>query len=219
MRGFKTIKLLSVALVSLLMANQGFAWAIGTQVIHSNPQVKDYDDLDFDLNGLSGTLQLGEFDSLLSPAVHAQYATGKANSLNGKVDVNYFEGTATAGQLIYSTSNFVLRGTAGIGIGIADLKVKTEQGTNNTDASFVVIPVGLEANYLVPNTNLSFFGTAGYKWYLDVSDDRIRCADGSVSSDSGYHVCDNKGGFAADTKYPVGKMDGIQFGIGAKLYY
>ncbi len=219
MRGFKTIKLLSVAMVSLFAATHSFGWAVGAQAIYSKPEVEDYDNLKFDLAGLSGTLQLGEFDSLLSPAVHAQYATGDGKTPNGKTEVNYFEVTGTAGALIYSTNNFVLRGTAGAGLGIADLKVKTNIGTNDTDASFVVFPLGLEANYLVPNTNLSFFGTANYKLYLDVGDERIRCADDTVSSESGYGVCDSRGGFAADTEFPIGKMKGVQFGIGAKLYY
>ena len=219
MRGFTTIKLLSVAMVSLFTATQSFGWAVGAQALYSNPKVDDYDNLEFDLAGLSTTFQLGEFDSLLSPAVHTQYSTGDGKTPNGTTEVNYFEATGSAGYLVYNTKNFVLRGTAGAGLGLADLKVKTNKGTNKTDASFVVFPFGLEANYLVPNTNLSFFGTANYKLYLDVGDERIRCADGTISAESGYKVCDNNDGFANDTNFPIGKMKGLQFGIGAKLFY
>ena len=219
MRGFKTIKVLSLAMISLLSANQAFAWAAGVQAIYSKPVVKDYDDLEFDLAGLSSTFQLGEFDSLLSPAGHLQYATGSSNTPNGSIDVNYFEASGTVGAAIYSSSNFVLRGTAGVGLGIADLKIKTKTGTNSTDATFVAFPFGVEASYLVPNTNLSFFGTANYKFYVDVGDERIRCADKTISEDSGYRVCDNNGGIAADSSFPIGIMKGVQFGVGAKLFY
>ncbi len=219
MCGFKTIKVLSIAMVSLLSANQAFAWAAGVGAIYSNPVVKDYDDLDFDLAGVSGTFQLGEFDSLLTPAGHLQYATGSGTTPNGKIDANYFEASGTVGALVYSKSNFTLRGTAGIGLGIADLKIKTNTGTNSTDATFVAFPLGLEASYLVPNTNLSFFGSANYKLYIDVGDERIRCADKTISTESGYRVCDNNGGLAPDSSFPIGSMKGVQFGIGAKLFY
>lgn len=218
MRGFTTIKWLAVA-VATLASSQSFALGLGGQLLYSNPEVRDYDGLNFDLAGVSGSLQLGDFDSLLAPAVNAQFATGSGDTPNGKTDVNYFEVTGTAGVLLYNQNNIALRGVAGIGIGIADIDVRATNLNNDTDASFVVFPIALEASYLVPNTNLSFFGSAGYKMYVDVGDTRTRCADGTVSSDSGYTVCDSKGGFAADTEFPVGKMRGIQFGIGAKLFY
>ncbi len=218
MRAFTTIKLLSVAFATLV-STQSFALGLGGQLLYSNPEVKDYDGLNFDLAGVSGTLQLGEFDSLLAPAVHAQFATGSGDTPNGKTDVNYFEVTGTGGVLIYDQNNIVVRGVAGIGIGIADIDVRATNINNDTDASFVVFPVSVEASYLVPNTNLSFFANAGYKLYLDVADERIRCADGTVSSDSGYNVCNGKGGFASDSEFPVGKMDGMQLGVGIKLFY
>lgn len=218
MRAFTTIKLLSVAFATLV-STQSFALGLGGQLLYSNPEVKDYDGLNFDLTGVSGTLQLGEFDSLLAPAVHAQFATGSGDTPNGKTDVNYFEVTGTGGVLIYDQNNIVVRGVAGIGIGIADIDVRATNINNDTDASFVVFPVSVEASYLVPNTNLSFFANAGYKLYLDVADERIRCADGTVSSDSGYNVCNGKGGFASDSEFPVGKMDGMQLGVGIKLFY
>ncbi len=218
MRGFTTIKLLSVAFASLV-STQSFAIGLGGQLLYSNPEVRDYDGLNFDLAGVSGTLQLGEFDSLLAPAVHAQYATGDGSTPNGKTDINYFEVTGTAGVMLYDRNNFVVRGVAGIGIGIADIDVRATTINNDTDASFVVFPVSIEASYLVPNTNLSFFGTAGYKMYVDVGDTRIRCADGTVSSESGYTVCNGRGGFASDSEFPVGKMNGMQLGVGFKLFY
>lgn len=218
MRGFTTMKWLSVAFAALV-SSQSFALGLGGQLLYSNPEVKDYDGLKFNLAGVSSTLQLGEFDSLLAPAVHAQFATGSGDTPNGKTDVNYFEVTGTGGLLMYDHNNFVIRGVAGIGIGIADIDVRATTINNDTDASFVVFPVSVEASYLVPNTNLSFFANAGYKLYLDVADERIRCADGTVSSDSGYNVCNGKGGFASDSEFPVGKMDGMQLGIGIKLFY
>ena len=151
--------------------------------------------------------------------MHAQFVTGSGDTPNGKTDVNYFEVTGTGGVLIYDQNNIVVRGVAGIGIGIADIDVRATNINNDTDASFVVFPVSVEASYLVPNTNLSFFANVGYKLYLDVADERIRCADGTVSSDSGYTVCDGKGGFASDSEFPVGKMDGMQLGVGIKLFY
>lgn len=218
MRKITTLKWIVVAVASLV-STQSFALGLGGELLYSNPEVKDYDGLNFDLVGVAGTLQLGEFDSLLAPAVHAQFSTGSGDTPNGKTDVNYFEVTGTGGVLIYDQNNIVVRGVAGIGIGIADIDVRASTIKNDTDASFVVFPVSVEASYLVPDTNLSFFANAGYKLYVDVADERIRCADGTVSSDTGYTVCNGKGGFAADSKFPVGKMQGVQLGFGVKLFY
>lgn len=217
-RAFAPVKWLAVAFAALL-SSQSFALGLGGELLYSNPEVKDYDGLNFDLAGVTATLQSGEFDSLLATAVHAQFATGSGDTANGKTDINYFEVSGTGGVLFYEQNNIVVRGVAGIGIGIADIDVRASTVNNNTDASFVVFPVSVEASYLVPNTNLSFFANAGYKLYIDVADERIRCADGTVSSDTGYNVCNGKGGFAPDSEFPIGKMDGVQAGFGIKLFY
>ena len=220
MRGLKTTKTIVMGLIGMLLANQSFALGMGGKLVYDRATIRDYDHAKFDMLGVSGTLQLGEFDSLLSPAVHGQYSRGSIDTPTGKTDINYFEGLVTVGGILYKPNdNFILRAFGGVGIGISDLNVQTSTGSSDTNPSFAVLPLGLEANMLVPDTNLSFFGTAMFKHYIDVGDVRSRCNDGSVASKGGFDVCDGKGGFASDSEYPIGKMNGFQFGIGAKLFY
>ncbi len=215
----KTKYLLAAA--ACLVANQGFAWGLSGGYVYSKPESKDYDGLEFDLNGVAGSIHFGEFDSQLAPALNALYYTGSGDSRYGGIDSDYFEGTGTIGYMLFNPQNLTVRLTLGLGIGVGDLKLKTNNGSGNIDsnATFAVLPAGLEANYLIPNTNLSFFGNATYKYYMDVSESRSRCVDGFSSSTTGYRACDGHGGLSFDSDFASGDLSGWQFGVGAKLYF
>lgn len=210
-----------IAAATCLIANQCFAWGLAGGYVHANPESEDYSGLDFDMNGLTGSIHFADFDSQLAPSLNAIYMRGKGDTLYGELEADYFEGTGTLGYMLYNPPNFTLRLTFGLGLGVGDLKLKTNnnQGDIDSNATFAVLPVGLEANYLVPNTNLSFFGGATYKYYMDVSEARSRCIDGTSSSTSGYRACEGHGGISFDSDFVSGDLTGWQFAIGGKLYF
>lgn len=217
-----------IAAATCLMANQCFAWGLAGGLVQSKLEAKDYDGLKIDSNGVTGSILFGDFDSQLTPALNASYQKGDGDTRHGplptdyygKLESNYFEGTGTLGYLLYNPTNFTLRLTFGLGLGVADLKLKhPTEGTISSNATFLVAPIGLEASYLVPNTNLSFFGGASYKYLMDVSEARTRCADGTSSSTSGYRACDGHDGISFESDFISGDLKGWQFAIGGKLYF
>ena len=225
-KSFKTRCLIAAA--TCLFANQCFAWGLSGGLVTSNMESKDYDGLEIDANGVIGSIQFGDFDSQLAPALNASYQKGDGDTRHGplptdtygKLESNYFEGTGTIGYLLFNPNNLTVRLTMGLGLGVADLKLKhPTEGTISSNATFAVLPVGLEANFLVPNTNLSFFGNATYKYLMDVSESRSRCVDGTSSSTSGYRACEDHGGISLDSDFVSGDLSGWQFAIGGKLYF
>ncbi len=224
-KSFKTKCLIAAA--TCLIANQCFAWGLAGGLATSKMDSKDYDGVEVDANGVAGSIHFGDFDSQLAPALNASYLRGDANVQGptpqdnyGKLEANTFEGTGTIGYLLYNPANFTLRLTMGLGLAVADLTLKhPTQGNIDSNATYAVLPVGLEANYLVPNTNLSFFGGATYKYYMDVSESRSRCVDGTSSSTSGYRACDGHQGISFESDFVSGDLSGWQFAIGGKLYF
>lgn len=225
-KSFKTKCLIAAA--TCLMANQCFAWGLSGGFATSKMDSKDYEGLQIDSNGVTGSILFGDFDSQLAPALNATYQKGDADVQGpipvvdnyGKLESNYFEGTATIGYLLMNPNNLTVRLTMGLGLALADLKLKTPtQGTISSNATFAVLPVGLEANYLVPNTNLSFFGSTTYKYLMDVSNARTRCVDGTSSSTSGYRACQDHQGISFESDFISGDLKGWQFAIGGRLYF
>lgn len=218
-KSFKTKCLIAAA--TCLIANQCFAWGLAGGLTTAKNESKEYDGLELDMNGLTGSIHFGDFDSQLAPALNASYVRGDTQTRGyGKLEANNFEGTGTIGYLLYNPENFTLRLTMGLGLAVADLTLKhPTEGNIDSNATFAVLPVGLEANYLVPNTNLSFFGGATYKYYMDVSESRSRCVDGTSSSTSGYRACEDHGGISFDSDFVSGDLSGWHFAIGGKLYF
>ena len=217
-KSFKTKCLIAAA--TCLMANQCFAWGLSGGFAHSKMDAKDYEGVEVKSNGVIGSILFGDFDSQLAPALNATYQHGTGDTLYGGLESNHFEGTATIGYLLMNPNNLTVRLTMGLGLALSDLKLKTPtQGTISSNATFAVLPVGLEANYLVPNTNLSFFGSTTYKYLMDVSNARTRCVDGTSSSTSGYRACQDHQGISFESDFISGDLKGWQFAIGGRLYF
>jgi hypothetical protein len=218
MRGIKKINLM-LLLASSLVANQCFAWGLAGGYVHSEVKAKDYSGLEFNLDGVGGSIEFSDFDSNLLPYLYGQYSTGEGTPRNGSIDVNYFEGNAGVGYLMYGNESLSLRLNLGLGLGVADLDFKSPQGNLGNTTTFFVIPVGLEAGYAIPNINLSLFGNVGYRYYMDVSDSHTTCADGYTEPQNGYDVCTNHGGVSKTSDYAAGNLSGLQFGAGIKIHF
>lgn len=218
MRAMKKIKLMMLVAGSLV-ANQCFAWGLAGGLVHSEVESKDYSGLKFKLDGVGGSIELADFDSNLLPYLYGQYTTGDGRAKDGNIDVNFFEGHAGVGYMMLNQQNLVIRFNLGLGLGVADLDFKSSVGNFGNTATFFVLPVGFEANYLIPDTNLSLFGNAGYRYYMDVSDSHTTCADGYTEPNNGYNVCTDHGGVSKGSDYAAGNQSGYQFGVGAKLHF
>lgn len=218
MRGMTKIKLMMM-LAGSLCANQCFAWGLAGGYVHSEIKSKDYSGLDFKLDGLGGSIEFSDFDSNLQPYLYGQYSTGEGTPRDGSIDVNYFEGNAGFGYMLFGNESLTLRLNLGLGLGVADLDFRGPQGSLGNTTTFFVLPVALEAGYAIPNINLSVFGNVGYRYYMDVSDSHTTCADGYTEPNNGYNVCGSHNGVSKSSDYAAGDQKGVQVGVGMKIHF
>ena len=151
-----------------------------------------------------------------SPHQHGLWAKFDALSEDDfKVDYNEF---AIGGQYNFLNDNgLYLLGTLGLGYAWADSEYLSEEVT------FLSIPLGLEVG-LSFNPNMSFYAGVGYKWLLELQDDRYgsRCNDGTWSNSVGPGTCSWHGGVSYThwgSEDLVGNVNGFSYRAGMRFNF
>lgn len=210
---------LGAMLVCSLLTQQTFAWGLSGELIASQPKAHDYDGLTFDNYGLGGSIDFGQFDSGVTSHLKAEYQQGSGKAHGHDLDIKYYEGSANLGIMTWQQDNMTLRLKMGLGVSYADYKVKTATANMTGHEVYGVLPLGLEAGYLIPTINMSLFANAGYKLTKDLTGNQNTCADGYKAHRNDYDVCNGHGGVNNYSDFMLGNLSGFQMGVGARLHY
>lgn len=202
-----------------LFTQQAMAWGLSGDLASWQPKAVDYSGLKFNTYGLGGSIDFGSFDSDLTESLSSQFVRGSGSANSWDVDLNYYEGTANLGFLLWRQDNLSLRALAGIGLAYSKYAITTPSSKTTDYGIYGVVPVGAEVGYLIPGLNMSLFANAGYKYAKDITGDRSKCADGTDTLRTRYDVCANNGGFNNNSKVVLGNLSGLQFGVGTRVHF
>lgn len=139
--------------------------------------------------------------------------SGKLEFLKSDLFNAEFVGGSVSGQLNFvNTERFYALGTLGLGYGVASADIFDS-------ISYLTLPVGLELG-LNLTKHTSLYGAVGYKWALDLSDEKTLCNDGYLSKNKGDSTCSSHYGVNRYFNFDyIGSFEGLTYGAGLRFNF
>lgn len=159
-----------------------------------------------------------------------EYAT------DNKTNSDLYGGSIGGHLNLLAKNNFYLNGFSGVGY------TRIESGITKSNLSFITIPIGIEAGYIV-SRNIDVFTNIGYKWMFDLTGSdgyfgnnagsnpnagKTLCNDGTWSDSTGSGTCSWHDGVAenqptyntsSNGKISLGDAENTLYGVGLRFKF